>query len=369
MPRLSLQNVGKTFANGFRAVVDFHLEVAQGELVVLLGPSGSGKTTTLRMIAGLERVTQGTIEINGRVVNQLPPRRRDVAMVFQHPALYPHLSVAANMAFPLVLRGESPPGVDKAVGRAADMLGIEELLGRKPGQLSGGQRQRVALGRAVVRRPACFLLDEPLSSLDVELRIALRAELKRLQRRLDTATVHVTHDQEEAMALADRIVLIRNGRLEQAGTPDDLFLRPANRFVARFLGARPMNFLDGALLLDGQRLWFDSGGERLAVARSMVAPLGTMADRPVVLGVRPEDLHVGPIAGQSGNTLNAQVDAVERLGANVDVHLTTATDVRLVARLDGQSPPPSIGTSLPIALDMDRAHFFAADERGENLLT
>lgn len=369
MPRLSLQNVGKTFANGFRAVVDFHLDVAQGELVVLLGPSGSGKTTTLRMIAGLERVTQGTIEIGGRVVNHLPPRRRDVSMVFQHPALYPHLTVAANMAFPLVLRGESPLGVDKAVGRAAAMLGIEELLGRKPAQLSGGQRQRVALGRAVVRRPACFLLDEPLSSLDVELRISLRAELKRLQRRLDTATVHVTHDQEEAMALADRIVLLRDGRVEQAGTPDHLFLRPANRFVARFLGARPMNFLDGTIVLDGERLWFDTGGERLAVARSMAPPLGAMANRPVVLGVRPEDLHAGPVAGRSDNTLNVRVDAVERLGANVDVHLTTATEVRLVARLDGQSPPPSIGATLAISLDMDRAHFFADDDRGENLLT
>ncbi|MFH1922425.1 MAG: ABC transporter ATP-binding protein, partial [Planctomycetota bacterium] len=264
MARVRLEHVGKVYPNGFEAIRDFDLDVTDGELLVLVGPSGCGKTSTLRMIAGLEQVTRGTISIGPRVVNDVPPKDRDVAMVFQSHALYPHMTARRNMAFSLKLRKAPRADLDRAVRQAAAMLDIGHLLERKPGQLSGGERQRVALGRAIVRKPACFLLDEPLSSLDARLRVEMRSELKRLHRRLGTTTLHVTHDQEEALALGDRVAIVREGRLQQIGTPREVYRHPVNRFVGGFLGSAPMNFLEGTITEHDGRLSFDEAGRRLA---------------------------------------------------------------------------------------------------------
>src|SRR5689334_588831 len=274
MATIALNSIAKTYPNGFQAVKGVSLDIRDGEFVVLVGPSGCGKTTTLRMIAGLEEITSGTISIGERVVNDVPPKDRDIAMVFQNYALYPHMTVYRNMAFGLMLRTLPGPlwrmahpresrklraGIDTRVRDAARMLDIEHLLNRKPRQLSGGQRQRVALGRAIVREPAAFLFDEPLSNLDAKLRVTTRAELKRLHQRLRTTTIYVTHDQEEAMTLGDRIVVMKDGVIQQADTPLNTYNRPVNRFVAGFIGMPPMNFFDGAIRSVGDRLVFEEG--------------------------------------------------------------------------------------------------------------
>lgn len=362
MARVRLERLGKVYPNGVEALSWFHVEARDGELLVLVGPSGCGKTTTLRMIAGLEPVTSGTIYIGDRAVNDLPPKDRDVAMVFQDHALYPHMTAYGNMAFSLRLRKVPATRIDQKVREAAAMLGIEPLLDRKPRQLSGGQRQRVALGRAIVRNPACFLFDEPLSSLDARLRLEMRAELKRLCKRLGTTTIYVTHDQQEAMTLGDRIVVMREGRIQQTGAPLEIFNCPTNRFVAGFFGDLPMNFLEGTIESHQGRLWFNEGNQRLAMpgwAVNMLA--GDMADMigaPVVLGIRPEIISPRPIDKQTDNALKVDLVGTELLGDKIDVHLSTEHHPAIVARFQAgsQLDPQAIRQ---VYVDLDRVHFFA----------
>jgi len=312
MARVTLDRVQKIYRDRATVHVAVHevtLEVAQGEFLVLVGPSGCGKTTTLRMVAGLESVSGGTIRIGDRVVNDVPARDRDIAMVFQNYALYPHMSVRDNLGFALQLRQQSREQVDARVREVAGLLGIEELLQRKPKQLSGGQRQRVALGRAIVRQPEVFLFDEPLSNLDAKLRVQMRRELAALRRRLGTTTLYVTHDQVEAMTLGDRIVVMHAGRVQQIGTPLDIYDRPANLFVAGFLGSPPMNQVPGRLVRsEGLRFEADSGGFTLAISDDQ-APT-RLPTGPVVLGVRPEAMRAqSGVPGFAG-----VVEAVEPLG-------------------------------------------------------
>src|SRR5947199_6047032 len=274
------------------AVKDVNLDIRDKEFVVLVGPSGCGKTTTLRMVAGLETITSGRILIDDQVVNNLAPMDRDIAMVFQNYALYPHMSVYDNMAFGLKMRKFDKPEIQKRVNEAAEILGIGEYLKRKPRQLSGGQRQRVALGRAIVRHPRVFLFDEPLSNLDAKLRVQMRVELKKLHERLGTTAIYVTHDQVEAMTLRDRVVVMRDGRVQQVGDPLELYNQPANRFVAGFIGSPAMNFANVRLTADNGSLWAASEGIRIKVPPPMTDRLGPYAGKEVTLGVRPEDIRI-----------------------------------------------------------------------------
>src|SRR5512144_1397414 len=290
MSEVALRSVVKRF-DDVEAVRAIDLDIPDNEFVVLVGPSGCGKSTTLRMIAGLEEVTSGNISIGGEVVNDLPPKDRDIAMVFQNYALYPHMTVYDNMAFGLKMRKFPKPEIEKRVREAADILGIQELLKRKPRQLSGGQRQRVALGRAIVRHPQVFLFDEPLSNLDAKLRVQMRVELKKLHERLGTTAIYVTHDQVEAMTLGDRVVVMRDGRVQQVGDPMELYNSPANRFVAGFIGSPAMNFAPVRIVAEKDGLWVIGDGIRLKVPMPLTNRLGPYAGSDVTMGIRPEDLH------------------------------------------------------------------------------
>jgi multiple sugar transport system ATP-binding protein len=312
-------------------------------------------------VAGLEDITSGSIEIDGRVVNDLPPKARDIAMVFQNYALYQHMTCFENMAFALKLAGTPASDIKKRVEQTADVLGIKSLLSRKPRQLSGGQRQRVAVGRAMVRKPAVYLFDEPLSNLDARLRVEMRAELKRLHADLKTTTIYVTHDQEEAMTLGDRVVVMSDGKVQQAGPPLEIFERPRNRFVAGFLGTPPMNFVAGKLADDGL---FQGGGLRVRFPASCHAKLAEASGRDVVLGVRPE--HVS-IAAASGDEPKARVDLVEPLGSSVDMYLMTHSGQRLVARVSAQYARAP-GESVVLQPNREQCHLFAPGAYGENLL-
>ncbi|MGH2892889.1 MAG: ABC transporter ATP-binding protein, partial [Solirubrobacteraceae bacterium] len=306
MAKLSLEHLSKTYANGVQALRDFDLEVADGEFVVLVGPSGCGKTTALRMVAGLEEITDGTLRIGDRVVNEVSPLERDVAMVFQNYALYPHLTVAENIGFSLEMRGV--PKRDRAdqIHEAASILGLDQLLTRKPRHLSGGQRQRVAMGRAIVRRPAVFLMDEPLSNLDAKLRVQMRAEVLRVQRRLGVATLYVTHDQTEAMTMGDRVAVMRDGVLQQCGEPQDLYDRPANMFVAAFIGSPAMNLYDAVLGEGARSIKLGSQEVKIPDTKVLQHPaLVGYAGKDVVVGMRPEHLHTAN--GGPGPTLTGDV--------------------------------------------------------------
>ena len=340
---MSLSGVAKRFGRT-EVLHDVNLEVADGELVVLVGPSGCGKSTLLRLIAGLEPISEGELRIGGRRVNELPPRRRDVAMVFQSYALYPHMSVARNVGFPLEIARRPSPERAGPVGRAADALGIGALLERLPRQLSGGQRQRVAMGRAMVREPSAFLFDEPLSNLDAALRVGMRLEIARLHRRLGTTTVYVTHDQVEAMTLADRIVVMQGGRVEQVGAPMELYDHPANRFVAGFIGSPAMNVVEGELAL---------GGLRLGDGTVWPAPPGTVA-----LGIRPEHLRLAP--GPTG--VAAELQVIERLGSDTNLFCEAPGVGPLLARLHGDVGLAP-GAAVALAPDPDRLHPFDAAGR------
>ena len=337
MARVSLVDVTKRYGDDREAVSGVSLEIADGELVVMVGPSGSGKSTALRMIAGLEEITSGEIWIGDQLVNGLPPRDRDIAMVFQNYALYPQMTVRDNMGFALQLARMPKAQIDAKVREAAAALELEELLDRKPGQLSGGQRQRVAMGRAIVRQPQAFLMDEPLSNLDAKLRVQTREEIAELQQRLAVTTVYVTHDQTEALTLGDRIAVLRGGRLQQFGSPEELYLRPANLFVAGFIGSPAMNFMagtlgDGFIFLPFARLPLDQ--------RLMSAFEQRRGAREVIVGVRPEDLEVVDANGNGeGLRFDAQVDSVESTGADLYVHARVqgglADSEHLEALVDG----------------------------------
>jgi multiple sugar transport system ATP-binding protein len=322
MATVGLQQVNKLYPNGFHAVRDLDLEVADGEFMVLVGPSGCGKTTALRMVAGLEDVSSGTLRIGGQPVNNVSPKDRDIAMVFQNYALYPHMSVAENIAFSLRLRKLPKQEIDAKVKETAEILGLSDWLDRKPGQLSGGQRQRVAMGRAIVREPAAFLMDEPLSNLDAKLRVQMRAEVLRIQKRLRVSTMYVTHDQVEAMTMGDRVAVMRSGVLQQCDNPQVLYNRPDNLFVAAFIGSPAMNLYEATVGDGGRSVRLGSQlielPEPVIVAHSA---LGAFAGRNIVLGLRPEHL---PVAGdgRAGPALVADVDLVEALGAELIVHFT-----------------------------------------------
>ena len=354
MADLQLGNLRKVYSNGHVAVADASLDIADGELLVLVGPSGCGKSTLLRMIAGLESITAGTLRIGGRVVNDVAPKDRDIAMVFQSYALYPHMSVAENLAFGLKLRGHDKAAVAARVAEAAKTLELDALLDRKPGQLSGGQRQRVALGRALVRQPQVFLLDEPLSNLDAKLRAGMRVEIARLHRQLGTTMVYVTHDQIEAMTLGQRIVVLKDGEIQQVDTPMALYERPANLFVATFLGSPAMNVFTGTLVAaDGLHLQLGDGAS-IALPSGFDAP-GDWIGRTWHLGVRPEDLH----RAEHGDAhFSARVEVVEPVGSEAFANLRHGAQ-SLVVRLSPRDLPQP-GDRLALRIDPQRMHVFDA---------
>ena len=367
MSSVTLTNVDKVYKGDVKAVDNVSLAIRDQEFVVLVGPSGCGKTTTLRMIAGLEEITAGTIEIGERVVNDVEPKDRDIAMVFQNYALYPHMTVYKNLAFALKLRKVPKAEIDRRVKWAAETLGIEALLDRRPRQLSGGQRQRVAVGRAIVREPKVFLFDEPLSNLDAKLRVTTRAELKKLQQDLKTTTVYVTHDQEEAMTLGDRVVVMHGGKIQQCGSPLEVYQRPVNRFVAGFVGMPPMNFLEGRLANQGRR--FECDGVAIELEGARFDRLSSHDGAKVFLGIRPEAIqHVTADAATNNCwTTNAAVEVVETLGHAMDLFVNVAGKHRMVCRTT--TDDVAVGASVPLAVDRDQMHVFAdhPDGLGVNL--
>ena len=364
MARVVFEDVVKIYPGPVKAVDQFNLVIADGEFVVIVGPSGCGKSTSMRLVAGLEELTAGTVRIGDRIVNDLPPKDRDVAMVFQNYALYPHMTVYNNMAFGLKLRKMPRKEIERKVRETASLLSIEELLGRKPKALSGGQRQRVAVGRAMVRDPACFLFDEPLSNLDAKLRIETRAELKRLHQRLKTTTIYVTHDQEEAMTLGDRVVVMSEGLIQQVDTPLEIYRRPVNRFVAGFVGTPAMNFFEGTLVEKEGGMWFDEGSAKLRLATSMGDALNARVGQSVFMGVRPEA--IGDEPNGQNNALQFDVKVVEPLGDKMDLYLSTARHPQVVARIDARRGVEP-GSQTTFYIDMDRIHFFDLDDNGSNL--
>jgi multiple sugar transport system ATP-binding protein len=357
MARVILKDLNKKY-DDTHAVKDVNLEIRDREFVVLVGPSGCGKTTTLRMVAGLEEITSGEISIDGRVVNELPPMDRDIAMVFQNYALYPHMSVYDNMAFGLKMRKFGRDEIEKRVRQAADILGIHELLARRPRQLSGGQRQRVALGRAIVRHPRVFLFDEPLSNLDAKLRVQMRVELKRLHIRLNTTAIYVTHDQVEAMTLGDRVVVMKDGLVQQVGEPLQLYSRPANRFVASFIGSPAMNFAEVTLSNSGEGLWAEAAGLRIRIPPARTEALRRRTGETVVLGVRPEALRLANGTDLADYAFDCTVEVVEPLGNEILLDVRAGSHP-MVARVD-PATRVKVHESVRLALDPERLHFFDA---------
>jgi multiple sugar transport system ATP-binding protein len=357
MARVLLRNLNKKF-DDTHAVKDVSLEIRDREFVVLVGPSGCGKTTTLRMVAGLEEVTSGEISIDGRVVNDLAPMDRDIAMVFQNYALYPHMSVYDNMAFGLKMRKFAREEIEKRVRQAADILGIHALLERRPRQLSGGQRQRVALGRAIVRNPRVFLFDEPLSNLDAKLRVQMRVELKRLHERLETTAIYVTHDQVEAMTLGDRVVVMKDGLVQQVGEPLELYGLPANRFVAGFIGSPAMNFAEMTIAVRSDALWAESPGLRIRIPSAKTEALRPHSGTKIVLGIRPEALRLANGADPSDYAFDTTVEVVEPLGNEILLDVR-AGGYLLVARVD-PATRVKVRDAVRLAVDPERLHFFDA---------
>jgi len=357
MAEIALEHVGKRFPDGTEAVHDAHLTIGDGEFFILVGPSGCGKSTLLNMIAGLEDLSTGVLRVDGRVMNDVDPRDRDMAMVFQSYALYPHMSVRGNLAFPLELAKLPAAEIAERVARAAEVLGIGDLLDRRPASLSGGQRQRVAMGRAIVRRPRAFLLDEPLSNLDASLRVQMRAEIARLHRHLATTTVYVTHDQTEAMTLADRLAVLRAGRVHQVGTPREVYTAPANLFVAGFIGSPAMNFLPARR--EGARLVLPVG-----VVEPEPSTLDALPDGPLVAGIRPEHIHEAPPgdprAPDGGLEFEVNVDVVEWLGPELYVHFEVETSGPVPEVIARDTPQASSGTRLRLTARLDPASRAAA---------
>ncbi|MFL5821543.1 MAG: ABC transporter ATP-binding protein [Solirubrobacteraceae bacterium] len=387
MAEITLDQVTKRYPDGYEAVKGMNLDIADGEFVILVGPSGCGKSTALRMVAGLEDITEGELKIGGQVVNQKAPKDRDVAMVFQNYALYPHMSVRDNMGFALKLKGVDRDEIDRKVEEAARILDLVPHLDRKPAQLSGGQRQRVAMGRAIVRDPAAFLMDEPLSNLDAKLRVQMRTEVSRIQSRLGTTTIYVTHDQTEAMTLGDRVAVMRQGTLQQVGTPMELYTRPTNLFVAGFIGSPAMNFMPAGVEDESLRLPIGA----VPLAREARDRVG---GRSLIAGVRPENFEDAALVGEArdrGSTFRAHIEVLESMGSELYAHFTVDTDQhmespqlrelaqdagteevpssgeggRIVARLDPASRVRE-GQEAELWVDATRVHLFDADS-GESL--
>ncbi|MCS6773438.1 MAG: ABC transporter ATP-binding protein [Thermoflexales bacterium] len=358
MASVTFEHVTKRFGDVV-AVKDLNISIADGEFLVFVGPSGCGKTTSLRMLAGLEEVTEGNIYIGDTLVNDVPPKDRDIAMVFQSYALYPHMSVYDNMAFGLRMRRVPKDEIDRRVREAARRLGIENLLDRKPKQLSGGQRQRVAVGRAIVRNPAVFLMDEPLSNLDAKLRVQARAELSKLHMQLGTTFIYVTHDQTEAMTMGTRIAVMKDGVLQQVDTPQVLYERPDNVFVAGFIGSPSMNFFDATLTSVGGKMYVDTGAFRVEIPENRVEPYRAHVGKQVIFGIRPEDCHDPEFAppGIHQAIVEAKVDVVELMGHETILYMVAGGSQSFLARVDPRTRA-RVGNTMGIAMNMDNMHIF-----------
>ena len=360
MASLSLQHINKTYPNGFQAVKDFNLEIEDKEFIIFVGPSGCGKSTTLRMIAGLEEISGGTLKIGDKVMNDVEPKDRDIAMVFQNYALYPHMTVYDNMAFGLKLRKVPKDQIDKAVREAARILDLEKLLDRKPKALSGGQRQRVAMGRAIVRNPKVFLMDEPLSNLDAKLRVQMRIEISKIHQRLGATIIYVTHDQTEAMTLGTRIVVMKDGVVQQVDTPQHLYEQPGNLFVAGFMGSPQMNFLDAQIAEKGGDLVAKVGEYDVVIpaAKAKVLKDGGYVGKTVVLGIRPEDIHDSQmfIEASPSAPMTSTVKVYELLGAEVFLYFDV-NGTQVTARVDPRTTAKT-GDPIKFAFDMEKSHFF-----------
>jgi len=367
---VALDNAGKVYGSrqrGVRALDDVSLTVEDGEFLVLVGPSGCGKTTLLRLIAGLETPTEGTIRIADRIVNKISPKNRDVAMVFQDYALYPHMTVRKNIAFGLKMRKTPRREIERAVQAMADLLGLTDLLDRHPGELSGGEQQRVALGRAIVRKPNVFLFDEPLSNLDARLRLQMRAELKKLHAKLKTTTLYVTHDQEEAVVLGQRVAVMNRGRILQIGTPIEIYENPASRFVAEFIDLPPMNFIKGRVMTDSDAVIFDGALGRWTLPNTVAKRLQPFQDGAIDLGIRPGHLSLAK-ASQGADQTSAQgrVSLVENLGHHVQVRWVGESGAELLV-LCAVGASASPGEKVDVIVDLAQAHFFAGDDEGQRL--
>ena len=364
MSSIVLENIDKAYPGPVSAVRNLNLVINDGEFMVLLGPSGCGKTTTLRLIAGLETPDTGCVRIDGIDVTRLAPAKRNVAMIFQDISLYPHLTARKNLAFALKLRKIPRPEIKSRIEQAAQRTAIADLLDRKPGEMSGGECQRVALAAALAREPACLLLDEPLSNLDVTARRKLRAELKTLHQQVGSTMLHVTHDQEEALILADRIAIMHQGAIHQIGSPIELYRRPVDRFVAGFLGNPPMNFIEGHIQAENGQLHFrDNQGFQ-------IAPLSSFEGRPdteIVIGVRPEHLRVLSCPDEAGASLAAEITLTEFIGDRMDIHARSEGGVELIARIPAESGISSVGEIIHLGFDLDHVHFFESGENGKRL--
>jgi multiple sugar transport system ATP-binding protein len=369
MASLSLKNIYKVYPNGFEAVKDFNLEIEDKEFIIFVGPSGCGKSTTLRMIAGLEEISSGELKIGDRLVNDVEPKDRDIAMVFQNYALYPHMTVYDNMAFGLKLRKVPKDEIDKMVKEAAKILDLEKLLDRKPKALSGGQRQRVAMGRAIVRNPKVFLMDEPLSNLDAKLRVQMRIEISKLHKNLGTTIIYVTHDQTEAMTLGTRIVVMKDGVVQQVDSPQNLYTKPQNLFVAGFMGSPQMNFLDSKVEVKGEEVFLHVGANAIKLPPAKAKKLidGGYNGKTVILGVRPENVHDSQMFIESSphTVIESTVNVYELLGAEVNLHFDVE-GTQITARVDPRTQA-RVGDKIKVAFDAEKIHVF--DKETELVIT
>jgi len=361
MAQVSLKNVSKVYGGNVKAVNNVSLGIENREFMVLVGPSGCGKSTTLRMIAGLEEISDGEIYIADKLVNNMPAKDRNIAMVFQNYALYPHMTAFENMSFGLKLRKYPKSEIVKRVNEAASILGITKLLQRKPKELSGGERQRVAVGRAIVRKPMVFLFDEPLSNLDAKFRVQMRQEIHRLHIRLQSTMIYVTHDQVEAMTMGDRIAVMKDGLIQQVADPITLYDKPINKFVAGFIGSPPMNFLGGRIIKKDSKLFFDEGGLRVRIVEEYIDKLLPYVDQKVTFGIRPEDIYDKLFVTYNSveNTVSANCDVVEPMGSEVYLYLNKGTH-NFIARV-GAHDKPQVNQSIDVVFDMTKAHFFRKD--------